>query len=242
MDVPAVEKAFDIMELLATTPHGLTMNEISGTLGRTMGEIYRVAICLTKRGYIEQDPESSRYALTLRMFELAHQNLPTNRLVRRALPVLESLASRCEQSCHLAVLYESNVLILASAPSPRPAGYSVKSGAVFPLINTSSGMVILANMKADARTNVLECLDPEEQKAATKRIKEISRKGFEQRKSSMVAGVHNFSAPVFDHAGVVGALTMAYIDQVNQKITEQQALEEVLASADRLSALLGKVS
>lgn len=239
-DVPAVEKAFDILELLATTPHGLTMNEISVSLNRTMGEIYRVALCLNKRGYIEQDPTSSRYALTLRLFELAHQNLPTNRLVRRALPLLENLALRCEQSCHLAVLYESSVLVLASAPSPRPAGYSVKAGAVFPLVDTSSGMVILAHLKPEARDNVLESLTAEERAPALKRISDISRKGFERKKSRMVSGVLNFSAPVFDHAGVVGALTMAYIEQVNQKTTQDQALAEVLASAQELSALLGK--
>ncbi|MEO7939972.1 MAG: IclR family transcriptional regulator [Burkholderiaceae bacterium] len=238
-DVPAVEKAFDILELLSAAPQGLTMNEMATTLNRSMGEIYRIGVYMGKRGYVVQDPESSRYALTLRLFELAHQNSPTNRLVRQALPIMESLALQCEQSCHLAVLYDASVLVLASAPSPRPACYSVKSGAVFPLLETSSGLVILAHMKPEARERAISGLGIDERDGALANVQTIHRKGFDRRNSNMVHGILNLSVPIFDHAGVVGALTMAYLNQVHQKTTPDESLAALQASAQRLSTLLG---
>ncbi len=67
--MPSVEKAFDILELLANVGDGLTMNEMVDVLGRTMGEIYRIVIYLTERGFLSQNPETSKYALTLKLFE-----------------------------------------------------------------------------------------------------------------------------------------------------------------------------
>lgn len=238
-DVPAVEKAFDMLELLSAAPQGLTMNEMATTLNRSMGEIYRIGVYMGKRGYIVQDPESSRYALTLRLFELAHQNSPTNRLVRQALPIMESLALQCEQSCHLSVLYDTNVLVLASAPSPRPAHYTIKSGAVFPLLETSSGLVILAFMKPDAQARATAGLNVADRADVLARVQTIASQGFERRNSAMVHGILNLSVPVFDHAGVVGAVTMAYLDQVHQKTTPDESLAATQSSAQRLSALLG---
>ncbi|WP_421724971.1 helix-turn-helix domain-containing protein [Bauldia sp.] len=78
--VPAVEKALDVLEVLADAPDGLTMNEIVERLGRTMGEIYRVVVYLAERGYLSQDPGTSRYALTLKLFELSHHHDPTEAL------------------------------------------------------------------------------------------------------------------------------------------------------------------
>ena len=142
--VPSVQKAFDVLELLAGSEEGLTMNEITETLDRTMGELYRIVVYLTERRYLVQNSDSGRYSLTLKLFELSHRHDPTERLITRAQPILEKIAARTEQSCHIGVLNRNNVLVLSSVQSPRPAGYSVRTGALFPVDRTSSGHVILA--------------------------------------------------------------------------------------------------
>ncbi len=59
-EVPSVEKALDVLELLAEEPLGLTMNEIVLALDRTMGELYRILVYLSRRGYLVQDVASDR--------------------------------------------------------------------------------------------------------------------------------------------------------------------------------------
>lgn len=237
--VPSVEKALDVIELLADAPEGLTMNEIVERLGRTMGEIYRVVVYLAERGYLEQSGATSRYSLTLRLFEISHRYDPTERLLSKAMPLLEQFRFRTDQSCHLGVLSERRVLILASVPSPRPAGYSVRTGAIFDLQQTSTGNVILAFSADSVRAEFIEGLPEGARGPAMARLKEIVEQGYEDRNSTLVDGVRNLSAPVFDSRGVVAAITSGYIGQNPQKVSTEEALGLLRGAAAMLSHALG---
>jgi DNA-binding IclR family transcriptional regulator len=68
---PALEKGLDILELLAADPAALTRTEIAHRLRRTIGEVFRMLVCLDERGYICKVGTDERYQLTLKFFELA---------------------------------------------------------------------------------------------------------------------------------------------------------------------------
>ena len=234
--VPSVEKAFDILELLANVGDGLTMNEMVDVLGRTMGEIYRIVIYLTERGFLSQNPETSKYALTLKLFEMSHRHDPTARLISRALPLLERIAAATEQSCHLGVLNGSNILVLASVASPRPAGYAVRTGAFFPVERTSSGHVILAfSNEATQQRTLAEAYAP----SLRARFAAIRAQGFEDTPSTMITGVRNLCVPVFDSRGITAAITTGYISQADPKASAEDTLAALRAAALELSELLG---
>ncbi|MHA3980761.1 IclR family transcriptional regulator [Halovulum sp. GXIMD14794] len=237
--VPAVEKALDVLELLSLHRDGMTMNELVAELDRTMGELYRVVLYLAERDYVRQDPATSRYALTPRLFELAHRHPPTERLLREAVPVLERIAALTDQSCHLGTLNRANILILASVASPRPAGYAVRTGAMFPATATSSGMVILAFSPPDAQKRFLARLPKEERAPAQERLARIAEHGYDDSPSQIVAGVRNLSAPVFDNRGVVCAITCGFIAQSEQKLRPDETLDVIRQNATQLSHALG---
>src|SRR5512144_2741035 len=100
---PALDKGLDILELLSEQPHGLTRGEIVKAMGRSPSEIYRMLERLVARHYVSRSPEGDRYALSLKLFVLAHQHPPLNRLVARALPPMDHFAKAAQQSCHLGV-------------------------------------------------------------------------------------------------------------------------------------------
>ncbi|KUF09868.1 IclR family transcriptional regulator [Pseudoponticoccus marisrubri] len=237
--VPAVEKALDILELLTDAPAGMTMNEIVDALGRTMGEIYRVVIYLTERGYLRQDPQTSRYALTLKLFELSHRHDPTERLIHAALPLMERIAARTKQSCHLGVLNRENVLVLTSVQSPLPAGYAVRTGALFPVAQTSSGHVILAFSDADTQARHIARQPEDAREALRDRLARIRADGFEDVPSTMIAGVRNLCVPVFDARGVVAAITSGFIRQLGEGATAEDTLATIRLTALDLSRALG---
>ena len=68
---PALDKGLEILELLARSSRGLTLNEMSKAMGRTVSEIFRMVFTLEQRGYIASD-DTDRYSLSLKMFELSH--------------------------------------------------------------------------------------------------------------------------------------------------------------------------
>src|SRR5262249_53268087 len=188
---PAADKALDIIEFMADRPDGVTQTEISAGVGRSIHEIYRIIQLLEKRGYLVKAPKSDRYRLSLKLFELAHKHPPVNRLIDVALPVMRRLAADSDQSCHLVVLRDLQVLIILQVDSPLPMRYSVALGSQFPIPETSSGAVLLANLPSHERAELIERLRVAEPAGATdleERLASIDRRGFEMRPSLAVDG------------------------------------------------------
>ena len=238
--VPALDKALDVLETLADLPEGAAMTELTRILGRSMGEIYRTVIALERRGFVAKDEATDRYYLSLRLFELAHRHPPVSRLVRTAQPILDALALSTKQSCHLGVAEGDRLLILASAISPLPMSYAVKVGATFPLLETSSGVVILAFMPPDWRAPRLAGLDPAEVPDIETRAEAVRACGQEVFESQVVRGVTNLTVPVRDHrGGVIAALTIPYLKQLKAEMEPDEAIACVAEAAATLSRALG---
>src|SRR5215469_15041384 len=123
---PALAKGLDILELFASEATGLTTSEVARGLGRTVGEIFRMLVCLEARGYISQTPKDERFELTLKLFELSHRHPPLRRLVAEARPLMEAVARKTGQSCHLAMLSDGDVIVVAQVDAPGTAGFAVK--------------------------------------------------------------------------------------------------------------------
>lgn len=244
--VPAAEKALDILEFMARAREDVTQTEISLALGRSIHEIYRIIQLLDHRGYLLRT-KSDRYRLSLKLFELAHMHPPVNRLIDVALPIMRALAARADQSCHLAVLRGSQVLIVLQVDSPLPMRYSVALGSHFPILETSSGAVLLAFMPPDERAALVQRLlvagEAEMPPAAVEaRIADIIRNGFEMRPSLAVEGCTNIALPLRDHSGAtIAALTVPYLPQKQARLDRRAVLAETRAAAAEISRGLGMV-
>ena len=118
--VPALEKGMEILELLASSPVPLNLTSISAELGRSTGEIYRILQYLDHSDYVVRSRDSDTYSLSMKMFHLSHEHPPLRSLSAAAVPIMEDLAARAGQSCHLAVLSRINVTIVATIASPLP--------------------------------------------------------------------------------------------------------------------------
>ena len=232
---PALEKGLDVIELLAHQPGGLTKSEISRELKRTVSEIFRMLLCLERRGYIAQ-VESERYALTLKLFRLVQEHPPTERLITEALPVMHHLAHETQQSCHMGIIEGAQVTILAQVNPSTSIGFYVKLGSSVELMEATTGYVILAHQDEEHRARTLAEWKrltgddlPADLHAHLARVK---RQGFESRPSYKVRGVTNISYPIFDERGsAIGALTVPYIQLI-----------EAVANASQVSAALKKAS
>jgi len=146
---PALEKGLDILELFAREPAGLTKSDVARQLGRTISEIFRMMSCLEHRGYIYQSGDSERFRLTLRLFELAQEYPPIKRMITEALPIMQQITHEVNQSCHLGLLDNVHVVIIAQVDSPSSPGFYVRAGAVVDLMHAATGHVILAHQTSE---------------------------------------------------------------------------------------------
>jgi DNA-binding IclR family transcriptional regulator len=240
---PALEKGLDVIELLARQPAGLTKSQIARELNRTVSEIFRMLVCLEQRGYISQ-MQGDQYALALKLFKLVQQHPPTERLIADAAPIMHRFAQKTFQSCHLGVIEDGRVVILAQVNAPTSTGFYVKLGSSVDIMDASTGYVILAHQEDAQRERTLD----EWKRVTGKKIPadlndhlaRIRRKGFEKRDSYQVRGVVNITFPIFDDRGsAIGALTTPYIEHVHEKSAQAPVTAALKESAQELTAAIG---
>jgi len=244
---PALEKGLDILEALSVAPQGHTLSQLAKVLGRNVNQIFRMVLVLQRRGYI-QTTAGERYILTLKIFRLAHRQPPLKRLIQTALPLLEELAARTRQSCHLAVHQQGRVVVVAQVDSPGRWSFGLKIGALMGLTDTASGHVLLAWQGEAERTRMLAShikvegeleVEPGHLLAC---LAEVRRHNGVLMPSGQIQGVTNIAAPVRG-AGrrVVAALNVPYIARIDTAPGPAvDAVQRIQADiCARLSALLG---
>ena len=241
---PALDKGLDILELFASEPTGLTASEAARRLGRTVGEIFRMLVCLEERGYISQSASDERYELTLKLFELAHRHPPLHRLAAEARPLMEKVAHESGQSCHLAMLSNGEVIVVEQVDAPRTAGFALKLGARIDLLNTASGHLILAFQQSAMRNRALA-----EWKQRTGRplprdldrhLARIRKRGCEEMPSYQVRGVTNIAFPVLNqHGDAIAALSVPFLARIGDRIGPADVKSVLLEASERLSSAVG---
>lgn len=235
---PALEKGLDILELLADRHAGMTLRQMADSLSRTPSEIFRMAMVLVNRGYLHKREPGDVYELSSRLFELSHRHPPTRRLLDVTLPVMRELAEAIGQSCHLSVISGLELLVLAHVDSPTARSLVVRAGTRAPLLQTASGMILLAFADEFTREEILRQLPGEH--GITGKLDSVRQRGFEQHRSRSLRGVIDFSAPALDHLGhAVAAITVPYLTPRHPETTPEQILHHLRAAAARASADLG---
>ncbi len=199
---PALDKGLDILELLSTQPQGLTRAQIVQNMARSPNEIYRMLERLVARQYVTRSVGGDRYALSLKLFAMAHAHPPLNRLLNQALPVMEDFARRAEQSCYLGVYDRGHVLIAAQADSPGGWHFSVRRGARVGLLDTASGHVLLAFADPDTRQRMLAEQTALDGEVPTTRanldamLASIRAQAYVERASAQSFGVVDMACPI----------------------------------------------
>jgi len=199
-------------------------------------------VCLEERGYISQADE--RFELTLKLFELAHRHPPVGRLVAEARPLMEEVAHKTGQSCHLAMLSNGEVIVVAQVDSPRTAGFGVKLGARIDLLNTASGHLILAFQEPAMRTRSLAEWKKRGRRTVPRSLAAhlglIHKRGYEEMASYQVRGVTNIAFPILNqHGKAIAALSVPFLARVGDHVGPGDVKEALREASARLSRAVG---
>ena len=241
---PALEKGLDILELLCRSESPLSQKEIALQLGRSVGELYRMVTSLVERGYVVSVDD--RFHITTKLFELAHINPPTHRLLTEAMPLMQKLSSDLDQACHLTVYSQGRQIVVSKVDAPSGMGFSVRVGAELDVLVSASGRVLLAFQDDETRQiRITESLDRRPEQADLQigpTLDTVRARGFESIPSVQVRGLYAVSFPILDSRGhAIAALTVPYAERIDRvDRTPIAAVEETLgATAQTLSRRMG---
>ncbi|MGJ7511283.1 IclR family transcriptional regulator [Variovorax sp. GT1P44] len=242
---PALEKGLDILEVLCHSDQPLSQKDIAQRVGRTTGEIYRMVACLVNRNYVTLVDENT-YAITTKLFELAHINSPTQRLLQEAAPLMQRLASELDQSCHLTVYGQGKQVVLFKVDTPSGMGFAIRAGAEIDVLISASGRVLVAFQDEETRALRIEeslARRPDQADPQIDNILATVRStGYESIPSVQVRGLYAVSFPILDTQGhAIAALTVPYAERLDQ--VERKSIPEVTealgAAAKALSLRIG---
>ncbi|GAB3561741.1 IclR family transcriptional regulator [Amycolatopsis endophytica] len=141
----------DLLEALASeeAQHagGLGVVRLAHLVGREKSQVSRALKALAEVGIVERDPDTLEYRLGWRLFSLVARTVE-DRLLRAAEPVMHTLSGELEETVHLCVLRENQVLTLLSV-----SGHSFRvhgwEGRGVPAPCTSAGRVLLSDATPD---------------------------------------------------------------------------------------------
>lgn len=241
---PALDKGLDILELLAESSRPLTMGQIAERLSRSKGEIFRMLVALERRRYILRDEASDGFAIGSRLFEMAMKTPPTRNLIQTAMPHISAVAHTLDQSCHLTVLSDTQIVVIARVEAPGELGFAVRLGYRRRVDHSTSGRVLAAFASpADRQRLIAKIADQHpdfDHPGFNARIERVASQGHEQGPSRSVRGVTDISAPIIGETGwAVAALTVPFILRDGDHVGLEDAIAVVVREAAAVSADLG---
>lgn len=120
----SLEKALEICEALSGAARGMSLRELSKTVGMPAPTVHRLLNVLKRRGYVRQDEETSRYSLTLKMLDLSFRLMGRSELRLHAYPVIREHVVRTGQRAFFAVPAAGEVTYIWSTGPDAVATYT----------------------------------------------------------------------------------------------------------------------
>ena len=202
-------------------------------------------------GYLRQEKDSKRYRIGRPLFALAASALDEIEMVNMATPLLEDLSRDSGESGHFGVRMGDAVVVIARTSGPGAFQLTERVGVVRPMHCTALGKIILAALRPDQLTRVLERIElkPSTDKSITSssvlldEIEQVRRTGVAFDDGEFNPEVRCIAVPVMDFTGqVIGALGISgpIWRMSNQALQAHAKL--VRTAANRLSAEFGAKS
>lgn len=222
----ALEKSFNLIELLAGHPAGLSIVEMARHTDQPQSGIHRTLQELTRLGYVRQLQSHGSYILSMKLPALGLSLLARAGISDIAQPILDQLAQDTAELIRLSVIDGENLVWVAVAQgaiSGLRYDPGQEQGVVVHLASTSAGIAWLSTMDEDEATTRIsiqglrrEDGDPTSGAPATlaqvrARIATARRDGYSVAVDSYIPGMGAMAAPVRYHGDgpVLGCLSIA---------------------------------
>lgn len=157
--VQSVDRALDLLEALATSEGEISITSLANRTSLHVSTVHRLLTTLLRRGYVRQNPETSRYFTGAKLATLAEGRSRFNELRLRARPVLRSLTEQTRETANLVVLDDVMAVYIETVPSPQVVRMFTTLGNRVPLHATGAGKALLAALVPDRRDALIDRID-----------------------------------------------------------------------------------
>ncbi len=209
----SLSRALNVLEIVTKENEPLGITEISKKANLHKSTVYRILDTLHYRGYISQKQENEKYTASLKLFELG--SLVNNGLDLRstARPYLEKIKNLTEETVHLGVMDEGEVVYIEKAESPQAITIRSMVGKRVYAHSTSLGKAILAFSSNDLVDSIIKSKGLPKKTSNTitnekdfkMELKAIRKQGYAINDEENEEYIRCLAGPIFNHKGEISA-------------------------------------
>lgn len=244
----SVERAFSVIELLDVYGE-LGVTEIGKRLSLDKSTAFRVLATLRSLGYIVQNPSSSKYCNSYKLFEIGTSVARRTGLPKLAHPYMLELSQLTGEAVNLAIRDGTQALYLSKIESTDTIKVCMNLGQTIPLYCTGLGKALIAYCSEE---EVREIFREQHFFRYTARtftdipsllvdLEKIRSCGYSIDNEEHIKGIHCIAAPVFDSSkNVLAAISIALPQFRFEEMDDEERLNYLVRDvARRFSASLG---
>lgn len=216
--VNAAGRLLSVLDAFGPAHPALTLSEISRRAGLSLSTAHRLVRELSDWGALERD-DSGRYALGLRLLELAALAPRGLHFREAAYPVLDKLAHRTQGNVHLGVRDDLEVIYIESLRATATHPTNSRIGDRWPMHATGTGLVLLAYSDAELQERALRgplkrytsmtVTDPRELRRLLALVRQC---GVAVAQGTITLPDLVVAAPVYDQSGTVAAAISVVVE------------------------------
>lgn len=216
--INSILRACRILKSLSGDRGTFKLSELANLLHLDRSTTYRILLSLEKCELVERNDKTGEYSLGLGAFEIGSAYLRRVDLIQVAKPIMADLAQRVQETVHLAVLSETEILYLDKVDSPRSVGVISKLGQRGPVFCTALGKALLANLPPQDRTRIMgqirfQAFTPRtitSKRKLARELSQVQKQGYALDCREIEEDVECIAAPIRDYLGnVVAALSVS---------------------------------
>ena len=247
--VQSLERALDILDCFSFQNRELTLSEVVDCTGLNKTTAKRLISNLTSRGYIQHDPQTKRYKLGMRLFELGGIVFSSFSLRRSAAIPMTNLQNETGATVLIGVQIDDQLVYIDKREGDGMLRISSDIGWRRPLHYGMLGMILMAHLDPEDVRRILKYqpLEPHtpysltDYDAFSLRLEQIRIQGYIIEKEEAVEGAFGIAAPVRDYTRqVVAALGIALpMGHANKNKDWNRIVDLVKSTGETISSDLG---
>jgi len=244
-----VDRALDIIELLAVSEREMPLSEILARLKIPRQSLIRILNTLCDRGIVDRAGRRGGYRLGMKLLYLGNRLQDNIRLRSVARQLMEELAQVTHKTVELSTLDRDQLILIEQIEGSEGIRLYTRIGSAYPYFHAVAvGKIYLAHMDADKRHKVLSAigLPPVTDHTITrldlleKELQGIMEKGYAVEDQELRKGVRRIAAPIYDHrrqlTGCIGVAATIFSLEMHD-IEDLSRL--VMETAQHISNLMG---
>jgi DNA-binding IclR family transcriptional regulator len=247
---PAVERALDVIELLAASEKELALSEIVKRSDIPRQSLIRILNTLCDRGIVDRAEQRGFYCLGMKLLYLGNSLQDNIKLRSVAMPLMQELEEKTHKTVELSTLDQDQLVLIEQIEGTEGIRLYTRIGSAYPYFHAIAvGKIYLAHMDPEKRLKVLDKIGlpavtertiTDMNRLETELLK-VSKDGYAFEDQELRKGVRRVVAPIYDFrndlAGCIGIAATLFSFEVEDVEHLGSIVRE---TANKISNRMGK--